>query len=237
MRPTVVMPGRRVTSGHRRRPYREEMTDRTPRHNSPDPRGVGRRAVLLGAAGLGLAGCTTPTGSSSGTTTPSTSSATTSAGSSSTMATPPTAITTTPGTTTAATSATPAAAPLPASAVWPVPPNDVEPVAKERAARIVESLTAWGAGQSGPGQRRRGCRPRAYRPTAQEHWWPQRRHSTRLARTRPPGSSRPSSAVSPATRRPSSSPTSNGRATGRESRYAAGRPPTCGSPDRAAPGR
>ena len=103
---------------------------------------LARRSLLLGAAGLGLAACSTDAPGPSGTTTPSTPPAT------STMTPTSTSATTSA---TATTSASPAAAPVPASAVWPVPPTDVEPEPKERAARLVESLTAWASGQSGTG--------------------------------------------------------------------------------------
>ncbi len=111
-----------------------------------DPRGgprLGRRAVLLGAAGLGLAACTGDPGGSAastaagtGSTTPSSTSATTSTSS------------TAPTSSASSTTATPTVAPLPASAVWPISPNEPEPVAKERAVRLIESLTAWTSGQS-----------------------------------------------------------------------------------------
>ena len=111
-----------------------------------------RRTLLLGAVGLGLAGCTAAPSGSSGATGADTSSGATSASPSSTT-TPSSTASTTPAatTSTSATSATAATTPLPASAVWPVPSNDVEPVPKEHAVRLVESLTAWGAGQSGTG--------------------------------------------------------------------------------------
>ena len=113
---------------------------------------LARRTLLLGAAGLGLAGCTADASAPSSTVTAATtvpaSSTTTSLGSPTTTTIPST---TTAPPATSSTTTTPAAAPLPASAVWPLPPNDVEPMPKERAVRLVESLTAWGAGQSGAG--------------------------------------------------------------------------------------
>ncbi len=119
---------------------------------------LGRRALLLGAAGLGLAACTTDPGSSA-TGSSGSGPGTGSPSSSTTGATPRTTPSTTPSTTPTVEPSTPptsttsssAAAPLPASAVWPVPPNDVEPGAKQPGVRLVESLTAWRAGQSGPG--------------------------------------------------------------------------------------
>lgn len=114
---------------------------------------LARRTLLLGAAGLGLTACSTgspdPSGTTAARTSPAPTSAGTSAGTSSGTTVAPT--TTTPTTASSTTSATPAAEPLPASTVWPVPPDDVEPVPKERAVRLVESLTAWAAGQSGTG--------------------------------------------------------------------------------------
>ncbi|HEU4330846.1 MAG TPA: hypothetical protein VFR40_06975, partial [Lapillicoccus sp.] len=98
------------------------------------PRGMpGRRAVLFGAAALGLAGCTeapAPGGAGS----PSATSRIPEPSSSSTSETP-----------TPTTSAPP---PLPASRVYPIAPNEPEPVAKEKAVRLVEATSAWGAGGS-----------------------------------------------------------------------------------------
>src|SRR5690242_3547108 len=99
---------------------------------------VGRRALLLGAAGLGLAGCADPPAApgpvtappSSGTPSPSTS-------------------TTTPTPTSTTSSAPP---PLPASRVYPIAPNEPEPVAKEKAVRLVEATSAWNAGGAGEAQ-------------------------------------------------------------------------------------
>jgi hypothetical protein len=126
------------------------MSDRRSLHGPLGPP-LGRRALLLGAAGLGLAACTSDPGPASTTTStrasgpPSTKPATTSG--------PATSRTTSSATTagTPTSSATATAAPLPASAVWSVPPNDVEPKAKEPGVRLVEALTAWPAGQSGAG--------------------------------------------------------------------------------------
>jgi hypothetical protein len=108
------------------------MPDRT----SPAPPAspvVRRRAVLLGAAALGLAACSeTPPSAGPGTT-------------SATTRRPEPSPTTTP-TPTPTTSAPP---PLPASRVYPIARNEPEPVAKEKAVRLVEATSAWGAGASG----------------------------------------------------------------------------------------
>ncbi len=113
---------------------------------------LGRRSLLIAAAGIGLAACTADPG-------PATSTSSAATGSSSpTTSTPSTTPTTSTPTTSTTTSTTPAAptttaaaAPLPAGAVWPVPPGDVEPAAKQPGVRLVESLTAWAPGQGGAG--------------------------------------------------------------------------------------
>lgn len=114
-------------------------------------RPVTRRTLLLGAAGLGLAACTSdpgPSGVGAGTTALGSSSSSPSTSTSSSSTSP----TATPSASTASSSATTAAAaPLPPSAAWPLPTNDVEPAAKEPGVRLVEALTAWPAGQSGAG--------------------------------------------------------------------------------------
>jgi hypothetical protein len=100
---------------------------------SPASPVVGRRAVLVGAAALGLAACSEKTSSGG----PGTTSATTPRPepSSSSSAAP-----------TAETRTTAAPPPLPASRVYPIAPNEPEPVAKEKAVRLVEATSAWGIG-------------------------------------------------------------------------------------------
>jgi hypothetical protein len=95
----------------------------------------GRRAVLLGAAALGLAACSeTPSSGAPG----ATSATTRIPEPSSTSSAAPTPETPT-------TSAPP---PLPAGRVYPIAPNEPEPVAKEKAVRLVEATSAWGPGAS-----------------------------------------------------------------------------------------
>jgi hypothetical protein len=97
----------------------------------------GRRTVLLGAAALGLAGCTEaspPAGTGS---------------SPATASTPSTSPSTSPSPTPTPASTTTAPPPLPASRVYPIAPNEPESVAKERAVRLVEATSAWSAGGSG----------------------------------------------------------------------------------------
>jgi hypothetical protein len=91
-----------------------------------------RRAVLLGAAALGLAACSeTPAPSA-----PARTSATT--------RTPQPS----PTTSVAPSPTTSAPPPLPSSRVFPIAPNEPEPVAKEKAVRLVEATSAWGPGTS-----------------------------------------------------------------------------------------
>lgn len=104
---------------------------------SPTTGGMpGRRAVLLGAAALGVAGCTEaptrPGGapSSASTRIPEPSSSSSPAPSTPTTPVPP---------------------PLPASRVYPIAPNEPEPVAKEKAVRLVEATSAWGPGGADAG--------------------------------------------------------------------------------------
>jgi hypothetical protein len=107
------------------------MRDRTSPGDSGAP--VGRRAILFGAAALGLGACseTPPSGGQS----------TTSA--STRIPQPSSTSSATPVPTTSTTSAPP---PLPASRVFPIAPNEPEPVAKEKAVRLVEATSAWGPG-------------------------------------------------------------------------------------------
>ncbi len=109
------------------------MPDRTPARPS-GPSLVGRRTVLLGAAAVGLAGCTEAATPADPTTPqPSTGIPSPSSSTSTTTTAPPTPTTTTP-------------APLPAGRVFPIAPNEPEPVAKERAVRLVEATSSWGPG-------------------------------------------------------------------------------------------
>lgn len=83
-------------------------------------RRVGRRALLVGGAGVLLSACArpgTPAGGGSAGTTP--------------------------------TGVTPAPTPLPAVATWAADPRDVRPGVKLAATRLVEALGTWGPGQSG----------------------------------------------------------------------------------------
>jgi len=90
----------------------------------------GRRAVLLGAAALGLTGCTeAPTESGS---------------SPATRGVPSPSESNTPTPPATSTTATPP--PLPAGRVYPIAPNEPEPVAKEKAVRLVEATSAWAPG-------------------------------------------------------------------------------------------
>lgn len=109
------------------------MPDRTSTGSLASPL-VGRRAVLLGTATLGLAACseTLPSGG------PATSATTRIPEPSSSSSAAPTAESST-------TSAPP---PLPAGRVYPIAPNEPEPVAKEKAVRLVEATSAWGPGGS-----------------------------------------------------------------------------------------
>lgn len=98
------------------------------------PAPIGRRAALLGAAGiaLGVAGCSggkhtaTPTASASH---PGVPSASASSG--------------VPG------SATPTGAPLPRTSAWLPSPGDIDPDVKLRAVRLIEALGAWPQGDGG----------------------------------------------------------------------------------------
>jgi hypothetical protein len=91
----------------------------------------GRRAVLLSAAALGLAGCTEAPGSSPATTgIPEPSRGP--------NPTPPPPISTTVS-----------PPPLPPGRAYPIAANEPEPVAKEKAVRLVEVTSAWGTGGSG----------------------------------------------------------------------------------------
>ncbi len=102
--------------------------------STPRPPLVGRRAVLLGAAAVGLAGCTEAAAPGGAATAPASAGIPSPSSSTTTTATP------TPTTTTTA------PPPLPASRVFPIAPNEPEPVAKERAVRLVEATSAWGPG-------------------------------------------------------------------------------------------
>ncbi len=106
------------------------MPDRTSRGFRASPV-VGRRAVLLGAAALGLAACSEAPSSGG----PGTASATTRIPEPSSSSSAPA---------TAATPTTSAPPPLPAGRVYPIAPNEPEPVAKEKAVRLVEATSAWG---------------------------------------------------------------------------------------------
>ncbi|HEU5000202.1 MAG TPA: hypothetical protein VFT68_14770 [Lapillicoccus sp.] len=106
-------------------------------------RTFGRRALLLGAAGVGLAGCTDPPAATS------TGSAPATTGIPETSTTTTTTTTSTTSTTPTPTPTTSALPPLPASRVYPIAPNEPEPVAKEKAVRLVEATSAWGVGGSG----------------------------------------------------------------------------------------
>ena len=115
------------------------MPDRTPARPS-GPSLVGRRTVLLGAAAVGLAGCTEAATPADPTTPPpSTGIPSPSSSTSTTTTAAPTPTTTTP-------------APLPAGRVFPIAPNEPEPVAKERAVRLVEATSSWGPGGADPAQ-------------------------------------------------------------------------------------
>jgi hypothetical protein len=103
---------------------------------------VGRRAVLLGAVAVGLAGCTEAAGPGGPVTAP----APAGTGIRSSSASPSSS-----ATTVAPTSTTAAPPPLPASRVFPIAPNEPEPVAKERAVRLVEATSSWGPGGADPG--------------------------------------------------------------------------------------
>ncbi len=107
------------------------MPDR-PLSSAARPPGVGRRAVLLGAATVGLAGCTEAAAPGGGGTAPVTTGIPSSSSSTTTVAPTPTTTTAPP--------------PLPAARVFPIAPNEPEPVAKERAVRLVEATSSWGTG-------------------------------------------------------------------------------------------
>ena len=109
------------------------MPDR-PLASTSRPPLVGRRAVLLGAAAVGLAGCTEAAAPGGAATAPASTGIPSPSSSTTTTATPtPTPTTTAPP-------------PLPASRVLPIAPNEPEPVAKERAVRLVEATSSWGPG-------------------------------------------------------------------------------------------
>ena len=107
----------------------------------------GRRAFVLGCAGsvaAGLAACTAGSGGTDAATSPATTASTDVATTAAPQATVAVPATTARPTTTAL----PA---LPASRVFPISANEPEPVAKERAVRLVEAVSAWTRGQGGVG--------------------------------------------------------------------------------------
>jgi hypothetical protein len=120
---------------------RDRPSARPPR--PPRPPEVGRRAVLLGAAAMGLVGCT-EAAAPSGDATPAVGRGIPSPPRSTTTSTIATPTIATP--TTATPSTTSAPPPLPPGRVFPIAPNEPEPVAKERAVRLVEATSSWGPG-------------------------------------------------------------------------------------------
>jgi hypothetical protein len=111
------------------------MRDRTSTARSRSPV-VARRALLLGAAALGAAACTSPPPSE----------VARSVSASTRVPEPAVTPSASPTSTTAG------LPPLPASRVYPIAPNEPEPAAKERAVRLVEATSAWGPGAADAAQ-------------------------------------------------------------------------------------